>query len=268
MADFDTLLKTMGVIQEMSNGQLDAGILMLSRFSGFMSQAPILSRKDVPSQFKVPLAMLLTVAMMSNPIAQQSAMILKQGTVPQVLLLVLLNVSFGFFLGYLMRMIFEAISMAGGFITSQIGLQMASMMDPTTRQSSAILGPLFGNLAGIVFLYIGGFELLLKTFDKSLQLVPLHAMNANWFDAFSIYLIIETFARMFSLAILLSAPFFISTILMDIILGIVNKSAQQIPVFQLSASLKPLLGLIIFFVTVPGLFPIMKHIFIKMLIHL
>jgi flagellar biosynthesis protein FliR len=127
---------------------------------------------------------------------------------------------------------------------------------------------LFGNLAGLVFLYIGGFELLLKTFDKSLQLVPLHLLMQTWFDTFSIYLVTETFVRMFSLGILLAAPFYISTILMDIILGIVNKSAQQIPIFQLSASVKPLLGLIIFFVTVPTLVPIMKHIFITMLVHL
>lgn len=264
----DSLIQTATSLHELGNGQVDAGLLMLARFGGFFAQAPILSRKDVPSQFKVPLAMVLTIAMLANPAAQASAMALKTVMMHKMLMLILINVSFGFFLGYIMRMVFEAISLAGGFITAQIGLQMASMMDPSTRQSNPILGPLFGNLAGLVFLYIGGFELLLKTFDKALQLVPLHMLGQNWFETFSIYLVIETFVRMFSLGILLAAPFYISTILMDIILGIVNKSAQQIPIFQLSASVKPLLGLIIFFVTVPTLVPIIKHIFLTMLVHL
>ncbi len=268
MADFASVLESFHFLHQQADGGIDAGMLLLCRFAGFLTQAPVLSRKDVPSQFKIPLAFMITLALMSNPSVQSSAAILKHSVITEFLILILVNLLFGMFVGFAMRLIFEAITMAGGFITMQIGLQMANMMDPSTKQNSAILGPVFTGITTLVFIYIGDFELLLKTIDKTLILVPLHALNFNFFSTISIYQWMEASASMIPIALLLSAPFYISTILMDIILGIVNKTAQQIPVFQLSSSIKPMLGLIIFFVIVPTLFPVIRHLMLTLIVRL
>ena len=104
--------------------------------------------------------------------------------------------------------------------------------------------------------------------DKSLALVPLHVLNVAFFKVITVYQWVDASASMIPLAMLISAPFYITTILMDCILGIVNKTAQQIPVFQLSASIKPVLGLIIFFVTVPTLFPLIRHLMLSLLLRI
>jgi flagellar biosynthetic protein FliR len=268
MAGFESLLQGFHVLHAQANGGIDAGLLMLCRFGGFISIAPVLSRKDMPPQFKIGLLLMLSFAMMSHPSVQASANILKSTVITEFMMLMVVNIVLGLFLGFAVRLIFEAVSMAGGFITMQIGLQMASMMDPSTKQSSAIMGPIFSGVASIIFVYVGGIELLLKTLDKSLGLVPLHVLNVAFFKVITVYQWIDTSASIIPLAMLISAPFYITTILMDCILGIVNKTAQQIPVFQLSASIKPLLGLIIFFVTVPTLFPLIRHIMITMLLRI
>jgi flagellar biosynthetic protein FliR len=268
MANFEAVLQGFQVLHQQANGSLDAGLLMFCRFGGFFVQAPVLSRKDLPSQFKIALVLMTTIALMGNPIIQKSAQVLKHTVMTEFLMLMVVNIILGMFVGFAMRLVFEAIAMVGGFITMQIGLQMANMMDPSTKQNSALLGPVFSGIATIVFVYVGGVELLLKTMDKTLTLIPLHVLNIQFFQFISIYQWIDTSASLIPLAMLIAAPFYITTILMDLILGIVNKTAQQIPVFQLSASLKPLLGMMIFFVTVPTLFPIIRHIMMTMLLRI
>jgi flagellar biosynthetic protein FliR len=268
MAGFEALLQGFHVLHAQANGGIDAGLLVLCRLGGFISIAPVLSRKDVPVQFKMGLLLMLSVALMSHPSVQASARVLKNTVVTEFMMLMVVNIVLGLFIGFAMRLIFEAISMAGGFITMQIGLQMANMMDPSTKQSSAIMGPIFSGIASIVFVYVGGIELLLKTVDKSLALVPLHVLNVAFFKVITVYQWVDASASMIPLAMLISAPFYITTILMDCILGIVNKTAQQIPVFQLSASIKPVLGLIIFFVTVPTLFPLIRHLMLSLLLRI
>ena len=268
MAGFEALLQNFHVLHAQANGSIDAGLLVLCRYGGFISTAPVLSRKDIPTPFKIALLLMLTFAMMSHPSVQASAQLLKNTVITEFMMLMVVNIVLGLFIGFAMRLVFEAVAMAGGFITMQIGLQMANMMDPSTKQNSAIMGPLFSGIASIVFVYVGGMELLLKTLDKSLGLVPLHILNVAFFKVITVYQWIDTSASIIPLAMLISAPFYITTILMDCILGIVNKTAQQIPVFQLSASIKPLLGLIIFFVTVPTLFPLIRHVMLTMLLRI
>jgi flagellar biosynthesis protein FliR len=67
--------------------------------------------------------------------------------------------------------------------------------------------------------------------------------------------------------LILAAPFFVITIVLDIMLGIVNKTAQQIPVFQLGSSIKPLLGLMIFYLMLPSLLPIIRQILLHKGVH-
>jgi flagellar biosynthetic protein FliR len=245
-------------------GLLDVGLLLFARVFGFVMQAPILNRKDVPTQLKTPFALLLTVCLINHPMVQASLPHLQALSLPLFLIYVMLNGLFGTFVGFAIRLIHEVITSAGGLTNSQIGFSMANMMDPTTKQQNALLGPLFGFIGTVLFLHIGGMEWLLKGFAKSLTFMPLHLVNQHWFKVLTFDVFLEQTGQTLSTALLISAPFFVVTIIIDIMFGIVNKTAQQIPVFQISSSLKPLFGLALLIVCLPGVVSTMRYVFLNL----
>ncbi|MFM7389145.1 MAG: flagellar biosynthetic protein FliR [Vampirovibrionales bacterium] len=243
---------------------LDVGLLLFARVFGFVLQAPILNRKDVPTQLKTPFVFLLTLCLINNPEVQASVPMVATLSLPLFLVYVALNALFGTFVGFAIRLIHEVISSAGGLTNSQIGFSMANMMDPTTRQQNALLGPLFGFIGTVLFLQIGGMEWLLKGLTKSLSLMPLHLVHTSWFKVITFDVFLQQTEQTLSTALLLAAPFFVVTIITDIMFGIVNKTAQQIPVFQISSSLKPLFGLTLLILCLPGVVSTMRYVFLNL----
>jgi flagellar biosynthesis protein FliR len=226
--------------------KLDVILLLFTRLIAFVSAAPILGRKDIPFEFKLTLSIILTLFLAQNlrPDVMGSVNSQQIGTYT---LLVALNAIAGLLLGFFNQLVFETIASAGNLITNQIGMQQAMMMDPSTRQQSAVLAPLFSFLVTVLYMDMGGIQFLLEGLSRSFTLIPVTHVQQNWIQGMSYAAAVEMSGNVLKIALLISAPFFVLTILLDVILGIVNRSAQQIPVFQLSNSIKPLLGLIVFY---------------------
>jgi len=57
----------------------------------------------------------------------------------------------------------------------------------------------------------------------------------------------------------LVAPVMVVTIAVDLILGVINRTAQQIQVFQLSFALKPSIGMAVFLITLPIFLKVLEN---------
>jgi flagellar biosynthesis protein FliR len=240
---FQTVLDGFWALTQGHSHWLDIGLLLLCRLSGFVAQAPILGRKDFPTPAKVGLVMLLTAGLFPSlnlPVLEASMASMSGG---HLIILV----------GFIPRMFMETISSAGALANNQIGLSSANMLDPSTKTNSGLLAPLFNFMGSLLYIQIGGIELMLKALSRTLVAFPLTQPLPDFFHLVTMDYLIYTSGQVMTMGLLIAGPFFVVTMVVDIMLGIVNRVAQQIPVFQLSFATKPAVGMLMFILILPSM---------------
>lgn len=237
------------------NDALGGGILIFARFLGFLLLAPIIGRKEIPSLIKLPLAMLITFIFVG---------VLKPESPPaetSMLLSIFLNFVFGSLLGFIANCIFATINAAGDMMNMQMGLSSAVMFDPSTRSQSSVLGRFFSLFGIVVFIHIGGLYWLFDAFARSFEIYPLYATGFPMQELLNLEYLSLLTANVLYIGLQIAAPVLLATLGMDIILGIISKTAPQVNVFQLSFLFKPLLGAAIMILILPMLYNIIADYF-------
>lgn len=239
---------------------LDVGFLVFVRILGFTLTGPLFGRKDLPFTFRLNFAIALTLFLLPHipgGIAQ-GGHIDSTGQIGHYILQIIINIGIGLLVGFVGQLILEGVTAAGALANNQIGLSAAMTFDPSTRQQVSLLDKFFGFLALIVFFHVNGLYWILGAFYKTFTLIPLYHTRPNFPELVSGQTIIQMSANTLDAALLMIGPIFVVTIAVDMILGIVNRTAQQIQVFQLSYALKPAVGLGIFWMTLPNFLELVR----------
>jgi len=164
---------------------------------------------------------------------------------------VFINVTIGSIIGFIGNVILLTVASAGALMNNQIGLSSAMMLDPGSKQQVALLETLFGFIGVIVFLNIGGLYWIISALSRSFTVFPLTLVRQDFLHQISLDYLIHISGNSLTIAVQMIAPIMVVTIATDLILGIVNRTAQQIQVFQLSFALKPCIGFAVFLTTLP-----------------
>lgn len=237
------------------NTSIGAGLLIFARFMGFIITAPILSRKDLPIMAKFSLILILTISFVgilhpSQPPAGSS-----------LIFSCILNTAFGALIGFIAAAIFATITSAGDMINLQMGLSASSIFDPNTREQTSDLGKFFGFLGTILFINAGGIYWMFSAFERGFMIFPIYNTSIPLDKILNVdYLVLITSNVLF-IGLQLAAPVLMATLAMDIILGIISKTAPQVNVFQLSFLFKPVLGVIILIIIMPMLVNVINDYF-------
>jgi flagellar biosynthesis protein FliR len=100
----------------------------------------------------------------------------------------------------------------------------------------------------MIFMEMGGFHLIITTFKHSFDVMPLFSTSPNIFSVLKMETFLTLSGSAIEIAVQLMASIMVFTMAFDIILALVNRTAQQIPVYQLGMALKPLFTLGLFLV--------------------
>lgn len=152
------------------------------------------------------------------------------------------EIFFGLAIGVTTIMCFYAIEAGGRIVDAQRGSANAQIFLPALGQVS-IFG-LFQFWVGIaMFCYVSGHVMFLRAFFESFISVPLFSMPViePGITPF-LKLLIRMSADVLILGTQLAAPVLIAIFLTDLVLGIANKMAPQIPVFEIGFMLKGYVG--------------------------
>jgi type III secretion protein T len=129
---------------------------------------------------------------------------------------------------------FEA---AGQMIDTKVGATQAQVTDPMSGQQTSLNGAFLGRLASWMFMAGGGFMMMIGTLMESFAhwpvRMPLAGLAADGARVFE-----GEFGRIMLLTLLVAAPSFVLLYLVEGVLGLVNRFAQQLNVFSLAMSLK------------------------------
>lgn len=235
------------------SAKTEAGLYIFARFMGFVVTAPIFSRKDVTTLIKIGFSFLMTITFVSvlNPAPPPEGHSLFLG--------IFLNIAFGSIIGITSNIIISAIGACGDIINMQMGLSSAVMFDPGTRGQTSLVGKIFAFLAVLVFIHEGGIYWLINAFYRSFEVFPIYATTFPVKNVLNLNYLILISANVIIIGLQMAAPVLMATLAMDIILGIISKTAPQVNVFQLSFMFKPVMGVAVLIITMPLLINVLSQ---------
>lgn len=236
---------------------LAAGIIVFARMLGFMTQAPVFNRKEIPIIVKVGFAFLMTITL---------TIVLKPAAPPadnSMFLSIILNVATGAMIGYMARLILIAIEAGADMINMQMGLSSAMVLDPSTNSQISILEKLFGIFGLLLFIQLGGVYWLFLALMRSFEIFPIYATSLPLAKLVNMDYLIQMTSNVLYMGLQIASPILLATLGQDIILGIISKTAPQVNVFQLSFLFKPVLGAAIIIWILPMLVNIISDYFLS-----
>lgn len=156
----------------------------------------------------------------------------------------------GLAIGVTSIMCFYAIEAAGRIVDNQRGSANAQIFLPALGQVS-IFG-LFQFWLGLaLFLFLGGHTVFLRAVLQGYVDVPVTSLPqiAPGISPF-LELMVRMSADVLILGVQLAAPVLIAIFLTDLVLGIANKMAPQIPVFEIGFMMKGYVGVVMVFLSI------------------
>ena len=250
--NFTAVLQEFGKLNAQFGGVLDTSLLIFARMMGLTFFGPIFNRKNIPAMFKVIAAVFFTGAMLwSIPVGPHESFTSTSSPAEgfYFMLRIVINLTVGTTIGFIASMILETVFSAGNLLTNQLGLSQAIFQDPATNQQSMIMETVFSLFTICIFFKLGGMYWLILAMKKSFTLMPLYQIQQPLFSVIDMDYLVTLSGNVFTVGVIMIAPVIVVTMAIDIILGIVNRAAQQMPVFQMSFVLKPSIGIAVMLIT-------------------
>ena len=160
-------------------------------------------------------------------------------------------------MGFLFAGLMWAFEMGGQLIDTKVGATQAQVQDPMSGHQTSLTGAFLARLASWVFMASGGFMLFAALLLDSFALWPLHG---EWGLRPAAAVVFEAeFGRMLRLALMVAAPSLVLLYLVDGVLGLINRYAQQLNVFSLSMSIKAVVGHLVLLLQLGSLVALMNE---------
>jgi len=226
---------------------LGSFLLVVARMTGFVTQAPILSEQTIAVPAKAGIIFLF--ALLGNFFTD--ALSAEQLESLNYLTSLLLNLLIGFLIGFIANLFISITEVAGEILDVQLGLNSSVIMVGGIQ--STVFSRTLRNLGLLVFLYLGGMEMTLYSLAESFRTFPLSEVNLGSLD-FRLENVIDLTKDVMMLGILTASPILVIIVFQDLVLGLMSRAAQQINPFQLSFSLKPLVGMLVLVFCLPFIY--------------
>ncbi len=224
-------------------------LIVLTRVSCFVYAAPFFSTANTPQRIKVGLSVFISILLYRfvTPHAE-----LEYSTIIGYAIIVFKEACLGILIGFSANICMSVVQFAGSLIDMDIGLSMASMFDPVSRQQVGFTGTVYQYGMLLILMISGMHYYILRALVASFDLIPVGRVHFNMDAMFVTMLKILKDIMLLGFRIFL--PIFAAMLLLNTVLGILTKVAPQLNMFTVGIQIKILVGLCILFITI-GLLP-------------
>lgn len=236
--------------------QLDAWlaalIFPLTRILAMIASSPVLGNRQVPARVKIGLSVLLAiiVAPTIGPMPQVAV-----GS-PQGLLIIVQQIIIGVAMGFTIRLIFNAVEMAGELAGLQMGLGFATFYDPINASHTPVVAQLLGMIASLAFLALNGHLYLLSALTESFRTLPVgDAMSPQGFHG-----VASWGGSIFAYALQISLPVLAALLIANVALGILTRAAPQLNLFAVGFPITLAIGFFVLALSIPYFIPLLDRL--------
>lgn len=216
-------------------------VLALARVGGLFIMAPFFGARTAPIRVRAAVAFFVTIAMLPILGATSPALTADAG-VAVVLGMMAFEVMIGFVIGVVAQFTFGAVQMAGQLAGIQMGLGMASLIDPQSQDHVTSLAQWQNLLALLIFLSIDGHHMLIRAVADSFRVLPLGGgiPHAGGFG-----IVFELAGGLFVVALRVAAPVLVLLLMVNAAMGVLAKLIPQLNVFIVGFPLNVAAGLFV-----------------------
>lgn len=214
------------------------------RILALLSTEPFFSSRSVPMRTRIALA--LALAILIAPVLPPMPPV--EPVSPIGILIILQQVMIGMTMGFVMRVMFTAVEMAGHLSGLQMGLGFASFYDPQHGTNSVVVSQFISLMTMLLFLATNGHLLLIETLIKSFMWLPIseHPLKGAGFR-----LVAEVGGQIFLLGLLMSLPVLGALLITNFCIGVMSRASPQLNVFSVSFPITLVIGTVALYVSLP-----------------
>lgn len=222
---------------------LEFFLLVLVRVSCFVFIAPFFSMTNTPRNVRVVLSVFMSVLLYYVVPREE----IVYNTLLGYLIIVLKEAITGLLVGFAANICTTIVTFAGHIADMEMGLSMASLMDPTTKQAATVSG-IYYNYMMLLMLFLSGMHrYLIKALAETYQLIPVNGIIINSDKLFAT--MTEFMANYIMVGFRICLPIFTVMIILNAVLGVLAKVSPQLNMFAVGIQMKVLVGLSILFLT-------------------
>ncbi len=229
-----------------SQYEIEIFFLIIVRIASFIYIAPFFGQTNTPQRIKLGLALFLSF-IVYNLLPEQTY---QYDTTLEYAGLIVKEAITGTLIGFSAYICGLVVIFSGYLIDMEIGLSMATNFDPQMGGQVSISGQLYRYLFLLISLATGMHWYLLSALVDSFTVVPLGGMNPR---LSLIGTMIDFIGEYFILGFRIALPVFASSLVVNIILGIMTKIAPQMHMFSIGIQLKVLTGLLVMLIAVSAI---------------
>ncbi len=226
----------------------------LTRVLGMITSAPLFGNASIPLMVKIALGMLITLIIAPvipampalDPIGWSGLLILVQ----QLLI--------GVALGFVMRIVFAVMEVAGEIIGLTMGLGFATFFNPQSLGRSSSISQFLALIATLAFLTINGHLLLLSALVESFSTLPISAEPVHGAGFFQLALWGE---KIFSTGVQLSLPIVAALLITNVSLAVLTRAAPQLNLFGIGFPLTLAVGFALLWLVLPFMVVPIENLF-------
>lgn len=235
------------------NAWLTAFLWPFTRIAALIAATPVLGHTAIPARVKIGLAAFMTLIVAPTLPAMPQVTVFSANGVWILATQLLIGAA----LGFTMKLVFAAVEMAGTLVGLQMGLGFATFFDPGANASSQVISSFLNMIAMLAFLAYNGHLQVIAALIESFRSMPIAAALLG---PPGLHTVVQWGGAIFSAGLLLSLPIVIALLVANLSLGILNRAAPQIGVFQIGFSVTLIVGMLLLMLMLPNMIPFFAHL--------
>ncbi|MBM3879955.1 MAG: flagellar biosynthetic protein FliR [Verrucomicrobia bacterium] len=217
-------------------------LLVMLRIGGLLALFPIFTARHFPARVRLALGAL--VAALVAPNVPGNGLV----GLPFLDLVVRMTIEvlIGLLLGFVSRITFYALDLAGSLIGAEVGLNLPGALNPFAETQTTAPALILYNLAALLYLSLDLHHWLLAAFQQSYLYLPLGGGRLS--EALLVDVLRRT-SGVFEIAVRMAAPFIAVSFIVTLVFSVLGRAVPQMNVFAESFPTRILAGLIVFGLT-------------------
>ena len=224
-------------------GDLEYFLLIFIRVASFVFIAPFFSMSNTPKNVRVALSFFVAFLLYQSMPRQEVV----YDSLIGYTIVIWKEVITGLLIGFAANLCSTIVAFAGQIASMEMGLSMASMMDPTTRENTTVTGVYYNYIILLLLMSSGMHRYFLKALAETYILIPVNGAVLNHEKLLNA--MIEFLSDYIIIGFRICLPIFAVMVILNAVLGVLAKVSPQLNMFAVGMQMKVLVGLAILLVT-------------------
>jgi flagellar biosynthetic protein FliR len=218
----------------------------LIRVASMFSIAPVIGGKQIPRRIRIVAALLITLAIVPM---QQDVPIIDPWSAEGVYVTAQ-QILIGLIMGFILMLVFAAVTLAGENIAMSMGLGFAMASDPINGVQVPVVSQFLVITASLLFLSMDGHLSIISMMATSFELLPI---GTDGVSTAALWTLLQWAKIMFNAAASIALPAIMSLLTVNLVMGVMTRAAPQLNIFSVGFPMTMMAGYLILLFSLPTL---------------